>query len=1531
MTINEIRQKLTPQNGTVTIGLHTLESKELSDLLTTCNQGNPLVVTKAALSSGNNSDAVVLTGNTTFMGFNYKLVATFSVANEGKVVSLIELKTKPGWRFTQSFPSQLISSIDLSDSTINSCPILGTLQFNDASFFLSSESQTVPGVNIDVDFGLSFRGHLLSESISGLANSMLGSDTLLLSGPIIFPIGKQKKPPLPNFEIPGTEGTNLTGIILKASLEDFTFLDSLKLINRYLYFYDPMSEDLALISGYSPAIFMKGDMQVNGSTIATVVTSFLQGTQALGFSASPKDLTIKKVLPLMGLQDSSKLTKELPSSLSKATKALDTLGLENVSLGVIANNDVFAIEYIGVTVGMEKYKFHPFKDFEIKNLSISFSIGDPFLMLGSSPTLSTNIGGDFKFNSVTLEAGMAISSTTALSLQLPENQTLPLSQIIDKYGPSSVDFSDVTVDNFNMCITSDSSFYLNILMAEKPESWKISVGKAEFTLSNLGLLLEQSGGNRTGYFTGSIEFIDDLNLIFTYSIPGNFSIQGVLPSLKLSEVVKKLTDASVPQDFDITLEDSIIQMTKSESDYEFILGTTVETYGTLAFELMKSGDSGWGFAVGIALIKDWKLSNFSHVLSPFDFLTFNKMVLVVSSVKDPSFTFPDFSNINMPSPPIQPTSANISMNSTGIVQGINFIAEMTFDGKDEKGTGAVIRILRALLGISETTLDIGLKIGEDPVNSLLSAGIKSDLNDNTHFTGDLQVRLQTDELDFGAVVTVSTTVHEQPLSFTGEVFVTENGGFLAASMDGTWNKAFGIKALTLSDLVFIIGVDLDLVPTVGIAGTIDLKGFQGSLAIFFDSINPINSLLAGSTSDISLADISNLLAGKSVPKELDEILKQVTVQGVDLFSTNETDVITDLDNETISPGIVAMFKNNGNINIPSDPQDIFIHRAKKGKLWFLTDKTTLNHYTIRKDSESGKLNVSLQAQLFISLDGKVNFINSTTGTQNSFFPGVHVSGKIDFFEFEASINAEVQLDRGISIEADMSKIDLFKGLLQVSADDNSKKGPRISISTFDQPNAKPKSFRKPHFFVSGKLQFLGLIQKSLEIEVTKDGLQLDLNETNGDTGYDVNFTIKSLSRFSGGGDIKVTVSVTIPLGNLGSIPLVNTKIEADLIIFSSSGKKDLNSDFQDKIKKAGKKIDLSTGNKKSLTGIIDGELDLGACGLDLGKYELLFELDVDTEPFKNLPSLIENEVIKLGSRIEKDLENDPVKWIISAKNEAIKGYETLKNIVENLASHFDKDAKESLKLLKDAGYALKDVAKTLMNKFNKETHDMVRYARKIGYQVDDIIDVVKNDFGKDANEAMSVLKRGGYEIKDIAKQFKKEFDKGTHDIVKYARKAEYEVDDIIHAVKHDFGKDANDTMSVLKRGGYEIKDIAKQFKKEFDKGTHNIVKYARKAEYEVDDIIHAVKHEFGKDANDAMSVLKRGGYDVKDIAKQFVKVFSVSTKEFSKIAKKAGYEVKEIGKTLISVFSKSIDEVNNIFGDIDGVFEDGFNEIEDIF
>ncbi|MCP4217037.1 MAG: hypothetical protein GY765_20485 [bacterium] len=441
----------------------------------------------------------------------------------------------------------------------------------------------------------------------------------------------------------------------------------------------------------------------------------------------------------------------------------------------------------------------------------------------------------------------------------------------------------------------------------------------------------------------------------------------------------------------------------------------------------------------------------------------------------------------------------------------------------------------------------------------------------------------------------------------------------------------------LSNLGLVIGIDWEMIPSLGVQATIDAGDFESSVAVFFNSANPSQSMVAGAVSNITLKNVFDTLTGVS-SSAIDSVLSQVGISGTDPFPIPGS-LANDLDHLKLEK-VAAAFKDKG-YTIPTSTQKTLLVVNTPGSVWHLTNLDSESsghptHYQLKK--KGGDIEVSVEAQFYCAPQ------DTQISDLFSYKKGFFINGKIHFFFIEAEASVTVSSNKGFAIDADMDPIIIGNATLFSIKAAKGSGGPKISVATFDQPQ-EPKEFRSPHFFINGQLEMLG-IKDSIYVNLTeKSGLKFDL-KTQCISGltFDLSGHFNALDNMEVKGDVDAEIP-TIDLGILGKVNL-------------ETG--------------AGGSLDLGV-NKKDIYAHIKAHFEFAGQTLTLPIIDLDFEIASLEKLVEKLAGLIKNAL--------KDFLDDAVQWAKYVGEKIIEGVEDVEHV---LSEYFKKTPKEIKAILKIA-------------------------------------------------------------------------------------------------------------------------------------------------------------------------------------------------------------------------------------------------------
>jgi len=1039
-------------------------------LIDTYNDAQPMVVHNAVLADLEKDSGVArISGTVNYRNVDSAPVIAIFRETDGGLELRIRVTLPTTWRFSQSFP-KLPTSIDFrAPLTPAASPLLDLLTVTDAAFVLSTHDHIDDPLGTRLSAGLSFVAHLDPVGVFGAIEHTLNGDgdNLVVAGPILLPPPAPTivpKPVLPVTTVPSP--VPLPGINLTARLDVDTDLGPISLHDTSLHVYCPPDTNwLALHPERPPAVHFGGTVSIDTFSLDLWALVPPSGDDFLVLTAQPEGgLAGFDLGALVGVFGQNDLAAQLTPQLGDLGEI--TLRTLVVSLSTAPPE----LTYASVTIGLDGVHWQPLRDVvEVTDLEAIFSVTNP---LNAHRTLSVLLVGSITIDDVDITVTVEMPGFTIVAdaQNLPP---LPLSSLLHKYLPDVPPVADLTVHRLQIAAIPGQSLAMSAFLAAEPGAWTLDLGPQKLTVRDVGLALGYVAGTGfNGGFSGRLS-IAGVDLRLGYQVPGPFALRADLPTISLKSLLQTMSDQQIPwpQDFDVVLEKSRVLIEKRGENLALILGTVVETFGSLALEVRRVGTS-WGFAGGFALPDGFRMAQLSEHLAPLDsVVTLRRLALVVASFDDIGFTFPDLSTFGDPA--LTATRINLPASAPGVKAGVNVFGELVFGG--DRG----LELIKNCLRLNQATLDLLVQIGEDPSNALLSAGISGSFNDNVGFTGALRIQLVEGTPSIGLLGQVAMEANGHPLTFSAQLEIGPNGAIVSGTMQGEWTDAFGIRGLTLADLALLLGISWELVPAIGIAGTISLGQFTGSAAVLFDGTMPTRSLMAGSLSDLGMTDVIRTFVGDQVPMppELGPVLDCIKLEGVPLFDIPAS-LAQDLDSTILTPALISAFLSAGRIGLPAAHDQVLMTVAEQGQRWYLTDRTTLRHYGIRRNGDV--LNVEMQVQLYLAPQ-------ATLIGQLMFPQGLRLSASVAAFGLGGSVNLDVDPNAGILLDGSITPID--EGPIFSLTGSAGQSGPTVSMATYDAPGVK---IRGPHLVISGAVTMLGFT-RDIDLKVSSDGFSLTVS------------------------------------------------------------------------------------------------------------------------------------------------------------------------------------------------------------------------------------------------------------------------------------------------------------------------------------------------------------------------------------------------------------------------------------------------------
>gem|GEM_PF-4908287 len=144
------------------------------------------------------------------------------------------------------------------------------------------------------------------------------------------------------------------------------------------------------------------------------------------------------------------------------------------------------------------------------------------------------------------------------------------------------------------------------------------------------------------------------------------------------------------------------------------------------------------------------------------------------------------------------------------------------------------------------------------------------------------------DISFSLACTIEVKLKdkERPLFFTGRVKFDPKSAAIAGTMEGRWDKPFGIKGLSLYDVALEIGIEFAVFSTTGlpsvfgITGGMDIGSVKAAMAVKTMLTSP-DVLLMGRINKLSLMDLVEVVRkmGIKIPKK---VIPEIGISDVDI-------------------------------------------------------------------------------------------------------------------------------------------------------------------------------------------------------------------------------------------------------------------------------------------------------------------------------------------------------------------------------------------------------------------------------------------------------------------------------------------------------------------------------------------------------------------------------------------------------------------------------------------------------------------------
>ncbi len=1287
MPSNSSDSLLPVANGQLSLDASTAPGIE--DQLDRLTVGAPIIVQNAVRSESGGT--VTVTGTSSFLGkvdLPVTVTAVSGASGPEITARFVLIQGQPNqssWHFSTSFPDLPPFKTTTGTGGGSDANLLDRLRLSDSAFVLSTAPAPIdPVTQAALQTGLNFVGYCQASDLIGLLGTMVTNSLVLLSGPILVPTPAQKSAPAPAalepLEFPWeVTDESVFGIQLFADLGiDSVLGKTLRIHQVGMRVYCPVYQSWADANPtFSPVIAASAKLDIPSAGISVDVVGIgLTSLVSLSLSGKIEGVSLQRLDQLLDLVGANDLATYLPSDVQRALGALSALSLDYVSLQLGAG---LSITSAGASVGLPGVSTSVLPGFGLSNLKADFSILQPF---GSGRAVTCSLNGTGEFLGAVFDFVVDLPEVSATA-DLAEKISLGLDDLCQALGLPAP--AELVLNDLKLGVNYDGAYSVSALMADDPP-WVLDLGPVPVTVSEVTLsATHPASGASSGSFGGGINLGGILQVNFSYATPGDFLLRAALDDVSLSQLINALTNQkiSLPSGFDFDFTGTSVLIQKSGSDLVFQLATSMGDLGTVAFEAKKtsSAQNTWGYAAGVDLLNP-KLSALPGLggLKIFeDIFQLNELLLVVSSFDDAGFVFPSMAAFN--SPTLQNTgNIKLPVQSGGVIAGLNVYANWTLDTSSQQN------LLRNFLGL-DPSLGITLQVGAVPEQtSRLYVAYSTTILGHPltcQFGGQIENGLVG--LFLTGMMTVDIQGSEQRFDVT--LLFVPTGAFISATMQGAKPVDFGV--VQLSNLSLEVGINWEGIPSLGVAATINVTEFNSSIAVFFDSVSPSQSMFAGAVSGIDLGQVVRQLAGASVPNELTDVLTAVSPAGIGKFNLPQS-VVPDLDGRNLG-NVAAAFQQYGSVKLPGATEQILFVVSKAGKSWHLTDQTNMRHYTLKlKDS-----------QVAVELDPQVYCAPQATSIGTLRFPqGFRLIGQINYIIIREQIEIEISAGQGILVDVQISPVVLLNGnFLSLKAASGSG-GPRLSLCSYYRPSESRKELQSPHFMVTGALKILGADVLTVDALISTSGARLTVqSRIEPVVSFHVQATISSLTQMAGSGSADVSVNQTFDFGALGSVKVnVGVSGALDMSLNGSRGEAGFKGQFEFQ------GVDFTLPRVElDVTG--PGLLNLANLVIDAVEHALeAFLKDVNqwlNWVNKNVIQGLTNGAEDVGKAL-KNVYNTADDQIVSLTSSVLSYTE---NQVADALQGAGLSADAAASVMTEAGYAAESVANAIASAFNNTSLD----------------------------------------------------------------------------------------------------------------------------------------------------------------------------------------------------------------------------------
>ena len=851
-------------SGSVVLDRRTLPSRAALRLFDRLLGAEVLILDEGVVLDGP-EDVVRIRGRASVLGIERCRTEVELTENGGDLGVSVVLRPPAGWHLGTSFPGVAGSDLD-------------TMLVTEPRLTLRSHDET--GAELTVRDALVFGGTVGLASLFAGMGPLLGN---LVQADMAGPIRVAR--PVRTSEIDAAETLDVVRlndpsaaveVELSAAIPVSVDVPGFSLHDAALIVEGPYVVDWAAYSGVRKAL--RARVEIGGEDV------WVEGGATAGglvsFRARPDDLTFSDIGALAGLVPGADLEAALPESVGAIGQVRVT------DLDVVVDVGKPALSHVGIGVSLAADWPVPGGFAEIDEVQAYFmasALGSEGLAARCTLSASLTVG----------DLGCQVTAFAPEHVLVATIPDLPLSAAIAGLAPDASPMLDVLPDLSlrDVSISVDArSGGLSVHAATDGE-WRVPVGVDGLVVRDLHLEVNRrpvaAGAKQpsvTGLVTGRIS-LAGAEIEVEYAFPGDLVVRGTLPTISLTGMMRALAGTTALRDtplpdavLETRLDDVYVVIAPGRGLFQAAARTPL---GEVEIMARKISGGSWGLAAGFVTAPGWRFAEIADELAAVDAVGLGRISLVVCTSADPALAL---TMVNPSRPQIELNRDRLGTLEpeplgTRLQRGLNLFADFSL-----ADIGA-----SELLGVEQ--LQVYAAIGPRPADLVLEARFAGDipLGPEVRMTqAALRLRPAPAELSIMLLGVVQARVGAEDLKFTGGLAITSRTLSGMVTMEGSWVDPLGLKDLTVEDVALELGLSFAAgLPTIAIAGSIQVGAMMATTAVRFDAGRPERSLLAVTADRLLLIDLIDAFCPpevrRAIPAEASSVLTSTGLEAVEIY------------------------------------------------------------------------------------------------------------------------------------------------------------------------------------------------------------------------------------------------------------------------------------------------------------------------------------------------------------------------------------------------------------------------------------------------------------------------------------------------------------------------------------------------------------------------------------------------------------------------------------------------------------------------